>query len=241
VVDGQDGAAGRHGGAGQVDPDLVVVVDRVGGLLQLLDLHAAVLAGRDLGLALGGAHDDLGLPLGVPHLLPVAVAAVQLDAGVAELALLALDVGGGGADQPLGRLLLDRHRRLVRGQVAAMPGQRAVAQVGDLVDQVQQEHVGAAQELGGQCPARPGDAEHLSRVDLPEPLAPMSPVRPGPTTKLSPSKTTSPSGQGTGGRRRRLPGTSAPEWSPAPRGSHAAAACSRVKVSLVSQLGSRLT
>jgi len=83
VVDGQDGAAGRHGGAGQVDPDLVVVVDRVGGLgqalaglLQLLDLHAAVLAGRDLGLALAGAHDDLGLALGVRALLYYPVPAV---------------------------------------------------------------------------------------------------------------------------------------------------------------------
>jgi hypothetical protein len=191
VVDGQDGAAGRHGGAGQVDPDLVVVVDRVGGLgqalaglLQLLDLHAAVLAGRDLGLALAGAHDDLGLPLGVPHLLPVAVAAVQLDAGVAELALLALDVGGGGADQPLGRLLLDRHRRLVRGQVAAMPGQRAVAQVGDLVDQVQQEHVGAAQELGGQAEQDRLAARHLTDAPVQVEVAQPQPVEGGPGALL---------------------------------------------------------
>jgi hypothetical protein len=68
-------------------------------------VQAAVLAGR-----------DLGLPLAV------------------ELPLLAAGLRGGRAGRLPGRLLLGRHRLLVRGQVPAVPAQGAVAQVGDLVD-----------------------------------------------------------------------------------------------------------
>jgi hypothetical protein len=110
-------------------------------LLQPVGLRGAVPAGGDLRLALAFAHHHLGLPLVVPHLLPVAAAAVQIDAGLDQLALLTPDVRGGGPHGPLRRLLLGGDRLLVGGQVPAVPADRTVAELGDLVDQVQQRAV----------------------------------------------------------------------------------------------------
>ncbi len=101
-------------------------------------MHDPVLARGLLRRALARPHDDLRLALLVPHLLPVAFAAGQLDLGVGQFAFLFAEVRLGHAHHALGRLLLDREGLLVVGVVAAVPGDLPGAQVGDLVDEFQQ-------------------------------------------------------------------------------------------------------
>ncbi len=101
-------------------------------------MHDAVLPGGLLGRAGAQLHHGPGLALGVVHLLSVAPAPGQDDLGVGQFALLPAQIGLGDPDHPLGRLLLHGERLLVGREVAAVPGDRAGTQVGDLVDPVQQ-------------------------------------------------------------------------------------------------------
>lgn len=145
VTQGQDGLARVDLGVRELDADLVVVPDRVDGLVEpapglgeALGLQDAVLARRHLGIAPAAVGDDLRHPLVLVALLGEPLAPGQLDVGVREFALLPLDVGLGGPHHPLGRLLLHGQRLLVRREVAAVPGHLAVVQIRDLVDPVEE-------------------------------------------------------------------------------------------------------
>jgi hypothetical protein len=90
--DGQDGAAGGDGGAGEVDADLGVVADCVFGLveaaaggLETLGVQFAGAAGALLGGPLTGARDDLGQAARGGQLAALAVAPVLLDLRVDQI------------------------------------------------------------------------------------------------------------------------------------------------------------
>ncbi len=145
ILEGEDGTPRRHGRVRQVDTDLVVVpyglhrlVEPLPGLGEFLLMHDAVLARGLLCRPLARPHDDLRLALLFEHLLPVPLAAGQLDLGVGQFALLFAEVGLGDAHHALGRLLFDLQGILVVGVVAAVPGDLPGAEIGDLVDEVQQ-------------------------------------------------------------------------------------------------------
>ncbi len=132
-------------GVRQFDPDLGVVPHRLDSVVepllrvgQLCRVHDAVLARRLLGGALAGAHDDLRFALALLHLLSVALAPRQFDLGLGEFALLAVHIGLGDPHHAFGGLLFHGERLLVRREVPAVPGDRPVPQVGDLVDPFQE-------------------------------------------------------------------------------------------------------
>ncbi len=115
-----------------------------------------MLARRLLRGPLARPHDDLRFALAVVHLLPVPLAAGQLRLRVDEVALLLAQVRLGDAHHPRGGLLFDGEGFLVRGEVAAVPGELPGAQIGDLVDAVEEFAVVADHHQR----ARPGPRVH---------------------------------------------------------------------------------
>ena len=151
----EDRAPGGHRRLRHVDPDLAVVPhgflggrQPFPGVVEAADLGAAELGRGDLGLPFARLHHGPGLALGVVHLLAVADPPVELDPGPGQVALLPPHVGFGGPDGALGGLLLGGHRGLVAGEAAAEPAQVPVAQLADLIGQLQQLTVVAGQHQG---------------------------------------------------------------------------------------------